>query len=492
MPKKNTIEEVKQVFVEVHQDSYSYEEFTEYKNNHQKIDIYCKKHDFYFNQAISSHKSGIGCPKCGNEKCHKIKTTKEDFVKKATDKYGDRFDYSLIEYNGIKKTGTIICKEHGEFQQVLIEHLKGVGCKKCKSNSYSKSKLSNTEEFIVKANKKHNNYYTYENSEYTGARNNIKITCPIHGDFTQISQNHLIGHACVKCGNKSVSKVEEEVIEFLIDYVEVETSNRNILNGSEIDIFIPSKGMGIEFNGLYWHSDKFKDDNYHLNKTKKCEDKGLTLIHIFEDEWRDKKDIVKSRLLNSIGYTETKIYARNCQIKEVSSKESSDFLDSNHIQGKLGANIRLGLYHQDKLVSLMTFGNLRKALGSKGKKTDYELLRFCNALNTSVIGGASKLLKHFETNYEWTSLKSYADRRWSKGKLYYKLGFDFIGYSTPNYFYTKGLNRENRFKYRKSQIAKTEEDKQKTEKQIMKERGYERIYYSGTLKFIKLNNSLNF
>ena len=86
MPRKHTIEEVKQVFVEVHKDNYSYEKFTEYKNNHQKIDIYCKKHDFYFSQAISSHKSGIGCPKCGNEKCHKIKTTKEDFVKKATDK----------------------------------------------------------------------------------------------------------------------------------------------------------------------------------------------------------------------------------------------------------------------------------------------------------------------------------------------------------------------------------------------------------------------
>ena len=485
MPKQNTIEEVKQQFVEVHGDIYSYDNFTEYKNNRQKVEIYCKKHANYFYQVVSSHKNGIGCPKCGSEKCHTVKTTKEDFIKKAVEKYGDRFDYSLLEYKGIRKKGLIVCKEHGEFEQVLSDHLKHVGCKQCRSKKAKETNVSNTEEFTSKALLKHDSYYSYDKVEYIKAHTDVIITCPKHGDFLQKPNNHLTGYGCYKCNNKSISRAEKELVDFLKEFEDISQSNKSILNGFELDILVPKHNIAIEYNGLYWHSDKFKEDLYHLNKTESCDKKDITLIHIFEDEWRDKKDIVKSRLLNLINKTDKKIYARNCKIKEVNSKEASNFLDKNHIQGKVGAKIKLGLYHNDILVALMTFGNLRKALGSKGTDKDFELIRFCNLLNTNVVGGASKLLKYFENNYEWETIKSYADRRWSKGKLYENLGFSFIGSTSPNYFYTKGYNRENRFKYRKSEIMFNEEDKTKTERQIMKERGYERIYDSGTLKFIK-------
>ena len=129
----------------------------------------------------------------------------------------------------------------------------------------------------------------------------------------------------------------------------------------------------------------------------------------------------------------------------------------------------------------MTFGNLRKSLGSKGEDTDYELLRFCNKTNTTVIGGASKLLKYFKKKYTYTSLISYADRRWSEGNLYKNLDFELVSKTKPNYFYTKGVYRENRFKYRKSEINKNKENK--TEREIMSELGYHRIYDAGTLKF---------
>ena len=133
----------------------------------------------------------------------------------------------------------------------------------------------------------------------------------------------------------------------------------------------------------------------------------------------------------------------------------------------------------------MTFGGLRKNLGSTYEEGKYELLRFCNKLNTSVIGGASKLLKYFEKTYKPKEIISYADRRWSEGNLYHKLGFDFVHYSEPNYFYVNKLKRENRFKYRKSELVKQGFDENKTEKQIMEERGYSRIYDCGTIKFIK-------
>ena len=159
------------------------------------------------------------------------------------------------------------------------------------------------------------------------------------------------------------------------------------------------------------------------------------------------------------------------------------FLEDNHIQGKLGAKVRVGLYHNEELVSLMTFGSLRKSLGSKSQEGDWELLRFCNKLNTNVVGGASKLLKYFINNYKPDNIISYADRRWSEGNLYYNLGFKLVGETRPNYFYLNTSRRESRFKYRKDILVKQGYDPNKTEREIMKERGYLRIYDCGTLKF---------
>lgn len=238
---------------------------------------------------------------------------------------------------------------------------------------------------------------------------------------------------------------------------------------------------------MYWHSELFKDKNYHLNKLKLANSKGIKLINIFEDEWQYKKDIVKSRLLNLIGENTNKIYGRDCQIKEIKeSRIVSEFLDQNHIQGKVGSKVKLGLYYNDQLVSLMTFGDLRVNMGGVKKENHYELLRFCNKLNTTVIGGASKLLSYFYKNFKCEELTSYADLRWSEGKIYEILGFNKISESSPNYFYTKGDKRHNRYSFRKSELIKRGEDSSKTEKEIMKTNGYFRIYDCGNIKFKKV------
>ena len=181
--------------------------------------------------------------------------------------------------------------------------------------------------------------------------------------------------------------------------------------------------------------------------------------------------------------TPERIYARKCQIKEVTHIDSKKFLNMNHIQGQLNSSIRLGLYLDDELVSLMTFGGLRKALGTSQKDGSYELLRFCNKLNTTVIGGANKLLKNFINLYKPKEIISYADRRWSIGNLYIKLGFDLNHYSQPNYFYVINDKRNNRFNYRKDVLIKEGFDKNKTEHEIMLERKIYRIYDSGTICF---------
>jgi hypothetical protein len=290
---------------------------------------------------------------------------------------------------------------------------------------------------------------------------------------------------CTNCnpiGINSISKGEKELFEFIKtitnDTIENDTS---ILEGKELDIYIPSKNIAIEYNGLYWHSELFKSNNYHLDKTIMCESKGIKLIHIFEDEWVYKQDIVKSRLKNILGLTDTRIYARKCDVREVSTKDKGLFLDNNHIQGKVKSLFNLGLYYNGELVSLMTFGKGRVIMG--GKDDEWELTRFCNKLGTGVIGGASKLLKHFNLKYNPDKIISYADKRWSQGDLYNNLGFKFIHDSVPNYFYINGSVREYRFKYRKDVLVKNGFDPNKSERDIMLERKMYRIYDCGTKRY---------
>ena len=289
---------------------------------------------------------------------------------------------------------------------------------------------------------------------------------------------------CTLCNPVSELKSikEKELTDFLLSLgLNLIQGDRDILNGKEIDILLPDFNIGIEFNGLYWHCEKYVDKDYHLNKTDVCESKGIHLIHIFEDEWVNNKDIVKSRLKNLFKLTDNKVYGRKCIIKEVNTKDKTKFLNDNHIQGTIGSKVNLGLYYNDELVSIMTFGKGRVVMN--GVKNEWELLRFCNKINHSVIGGASKLFKHFIKNYKPNQLISYADRRWSQGNLYDQLGFNKTHNSTPNYFYVVNNEREHRFKYRKNLLVESGFDIKKTEREIMYDRGIYRIYDCGNLVY---------
>ena len=283
---------------------------------------------------------------------------------------------------------------------------------------------------------------------------------------------------------------EKELFEFVKGILPNEIVNnkdRSIISNIkplELDIYIPSRNIAIEYNGLYWHSDKFESDSHLKDKTVKCEEKGVDLIHVFEDEWIFKKDIVKSVINSKLGLFDNVIFGRKCIIKEVSPKESKKFLDNNHLQGSIPSKIKLGLYYNDELVSLMTFGSLRKAMGSKSVDGSFELYRFANKLNTSVLGSFSKLLKYFITTYNPNSILTFSDNRYFSGEVYKKNGFEFIHNSRPNYFYLINHKREYRFKYRKDILIKEGYDASKTEREIMKERGINRIYDCGNKKWL--------
>lgn len=281
----------------------------------------------------------------------------------------------------------------------------------------------------------------------------------------------------------SGSSGEDELYEFIKNNCDLEIiRNRKILDNLEIDIYIPSINIGFEFNGLYWHNEINKEKSYHLKKTIKANKKGIHLIHIWEDDWNYKKDIVKSIVLNYLNKN-SKIMARKCQIVEIDNKTYRKFLEDNHIQSIVNAKVKIGLLYKNELVSIISFGSLRKNLNSSNVEYHWELLRFCNKINCNVIGGFSKLLSYFRKNYKSNSIISYADRSRYDGKAYLKSGFEFIKYTEINYSYIVGGIRRNRFNYRKDILIKDGFDESKSEHSIMLDRKIYRIYDCGSIKF---------
>ena len=294
---------------------------------------------------------------------------------------------------------------------------------------------------------------------------------------------------CTICNpiSKHISGVEIQLQNFIKDNYndEILFNSKSIINPYELDIYLPELKLAFEFNGLFWHNEINRENDYHLNKTEICENKGIQLIQIFEDDWMYKQDIIKSIILNKLNKISNKIYARKCEIKEIlDNKSIKEFLEKNHIQGYIGSKIKIGLYYKNELVSLMIFGDRRIAMGKKStKENEYELLRFCNKLNTNVIGAASKLFKYFVNNYKPNDITTYADRSFSQGKLYKTLGFKSQGKTKQNYYYIIDGVRHHRFNFRKDILVKNGYDQNKTEHEIMLERKIYRIYDSGNLKF---------
>lgn len=286
---------------------------------------------------------------------------------------------------------------------------------------------------------------------------------------------------CPKCYKVYGSSLaEKEISEWLKSLIVIE-ENKKFDNKYELDIFIPSKNIGIEYNGLYWHSEinGNKDKNYHLDKTKFFEKQGIQIIHIFEDEWIEKQEIVKSIILSKLGLVQNKIFARKCQIKEITSKESKLFLFDNHIQGEINSKVNLGLFYKEELVSLMSFGKPRF-----NKNYDWEMTRFCNKVDFNVIGSAGKLLSYFKKTYKGTII-SYADRRYSNGNLYTKLNFLKLNESLPNYYYVNHSIRYSRIQFQKHKLKDKLEnfDPNLTEWQNMQLNGWDRIWDCGNLVF---------
>jgi len=307
-------------------------------------------------------------------------------------------------------------------------------------------------------------------------------------DFFNVSESYVNKYKSnynINVTNKYTKhQIESEINKCFNNIFKI--NDRTAIKPKELDLLY--KNIAIEYNGLLFHSQgvskwsKFNTPSLskyiHLDKTKLCESKNIQLFHIFENEWLNKKEIWKSVINNKLGKSK-RIYARKCVIKEVNTQDALKFLDENHLQGAKGSTIKLGLYYNNVLVSLMTFIRYK----------EYDSLdRLCSKLNYSVIGGASKLLKYFERNYNPKLIKSEANRRWSQGNIYEKLEFKFSHNSEPNYFYFK-INENilySRKKFQKSKLYKLDNyNKELSEKDNMFNNNYRRIYDCGSKIYYK-------
>ncbi len=392
-------------------------------DNASKIPSVVKKRE-----QTNLEKYGGNAPACSEEIKEKIKQTN-------LEKYGVKFHSQTEQSKKIKRDKNFLkslefIKEKGFTPLFSIEEFKG----KTSDFSYKwKCNKCNTE---------------FENKIYDSK---VLPRCPKCNPFI-----------------KGISKGELE----MKDYINESEKYRDKY---EIDAYIKDKKIGFEFDGLYWHSDNFKESDYHLKKTEYFQSKGIRVYHIFEDEWNEKQEIIKSIINTKLNIYEKTIYGRKCIIKPVEVKDSIQFQNNNHIQGATESKVKIGLYYENELVSLMTFGKSRL-----DKNFGWELVRFVNKKNTKIIGGASKLFKYFRSNYKG-SIISYSDERLFDGRLYKNLGFTFSHKTPPQYYYVRSGVRYNRMQFQKSYLKDKLKtfDPNLTEKENMINNGYHRIYDCG-------------
>lgn len=286
-----------------------------------------------------------------------------------------------------------------------------------------------------------------------------------------------------------VSLLEEDLKSFVRDHYSgpIISGSRKIIPPYEIDIYLPEEKFGIELNGLFWHSEsQGKDCRYHLEKTERCLEQGINLVHIWDFEWRDQKQIVQSRILHKLGSATAKVMARDCNVSVISRETRREFLNTNHAQGDIGGSINLGLFHDKELIAVAVFSKPRF-----NRNYNFEWLRFCGKNNTLIQGGAGKLLKHFIRTHNPPSIISYADRRWGEGEVYTSLGFEFLRNTKPNYWYTSNYQTLlNRIKFQKHKLSRvlTEYDTSLTESENMHQNGFDRVWDCGNAVYVWLKD----
>lgn len=458
-------------------------------NSKTRFTLNCPVHGSFetlFNRLMNKTEGLSPCPKCARaEWATGSRVSVSEWVDRVKQAWGEGITLVKSSFVTGEDKANFICQDHGDFRSKVADVAGGHGCPKCGSErflSWSDENVRVTaDEFVDRANSQRQGLYKYYKETYTNMTTPMKMGCSTHGDFWQRPGNHIqLSAGCPKCG-KSISKGESEIEDFLKQQGFQVTTRSRPLDGWEIDIFVEDHNLGIEYCGNYWHGELYKENHYHSEKLKRADEAGIRLVTIFEDEWLEQGEKVRSRLLNLLGKSR-KIAARKCKVVDVSWDQAKTFLEQNHLQGAgTPAAIRHALIYEARIVAVCTWGTDRFSAGQS-----MELYRFCSEAGVALQGGLSKLVAHFIKEQTPRSLVTYADLRWGKGGVYDKAGFKRGGNTVPGYFWCKGRKRFNRHEFQKHKLADRLEkfDPAKTEVENCHDNGYWRIFDCGNAKWV--------
>ena len=474
---------------EVHGERYDYREVA-YQRASTPVTIHCPEHG-PFSQVAAYHLAGNGCPACAGVK----PIDRDAFLVRAHAVHGDRYDYGQMDYRGWLAPVTILCREHGPFDQVPKTHAQGHGCPACAGlmpltwerflararevhgdrYDYSQVRLVNVmmpvtiicpehgafaqrptdhlnrgqgcpacagrrpidyAEFVRRAQAVHGERYTYAEADYQAYKQPTTVLCPEHGPFSVLPQNHTDRQSgCPRCANeRTASRSEDALADWIADLgFQVRRNDRQALDGPEIDIYLPDQRLGIEYNGAYWHREEvLRHPRHHEYKAIAAERAGIRLITVWDFDWRHREAVVRRLICHALGISAApKLHARVCALHQVDDQAANAFYANYHIQG--GIRRRAQHWGLSQNGALVACMSFLQGGSRRGKfgVDEWELIRYATC--AQVRGGASRLLAAFVRTQAPARIWSYSDRQHFRGDLYPALGFVLDGRLRADY-----------------------------------------------------------
>lgn len=443
--------------------------------------------DHIFTASPSEMLSGKKCTYCIGRK---LKVGFNDFATIHPDLASKVSPQSINQphemTSGSNKKMTFICDKGHKYECSAKNASAGWGCPYCSSVRLSyENTIENSYPEIASRFSQDSKYQPHEVS--IGSQKKVTLICknnPLHS-YDISCHNILRWDSCPHCPRNNDSKPEKELYDYVSSITKCKVIHRKtgfLSERKELDIYIPELSIAIEFNGIYWHTEKHgKGRKYHYSKWKECRDKGIQLITIWEDEWRDKKDIVKSMLAHKLGVSQDRrVYARKTKLVSLNSSIARKFLEDHHIQGFSSGSIYIGLENGE--------GEIIAVSSWRKNKDILYLDRY--ATSCVVVGGMGKLLKagkEFAQENECSKIVTFSDHRVSDGSLYKKLGFEEDKEIPPDYRYFSEGKRKHKFGYR---LKKFKNDPSLiyqpglTERELAELNGLERIWDCGKTRWV--------